>query len=411
MSVYGSASGRSGRAPLTTIGRAMAMAGESIGQGISTGAANYAAGEERKDALVRQKEKEQLALELELAKTGGTSDEETRRRSLREAAPEAQELDEITRALQVDQQQLFDEASTRDRHAKNDYGDRIGPPTKEEQDYLTGTSKYKTLVGQSMNNTKLIGEDARMVAQAADGEQADPYSIPEQIGQNTRRNSRDERAAKAATEAEKRQFELDKEERAAAQRALDRVEQHRLRLKEIGLANSTKAADRAADDEKEARKEARPAEAVVNTVSDFDASIATASRLMELKDKVDTGPLVSRIPDLVASNERIELEALTKELFNQYRKAITGAGASIAEIEDLQKSMPSMNDNDDPYKTKLQAFINKAERSKNIHLLNQTRNGKDMSAFMAPDDAQMMAFAIQNPNDENAKAFIADWTR
>lgn len=81
---------------------------------------------------------------------------------------------------------------------------------------------------------------------------------------------------------------------------------------------------------------------------------------------IGTGPLAQFVPSMVLgaipgkdSGEVAAFRAQTNQFFNQYRKIITGAGASNAELEDLRKSTPTGADTPDQ-------FVAKAERARDI---------------------------------------------
>lgn len=74
-------------------------------------------------------------------------------------------------------------------------------------------------------------------------------------------------------------------------------------------------------------------------------------------------------------------EAQAKRLFDTYRRAVTGAGASNKELEDLEKSMPNVSERSETYQQKLGDLVKFYEDKKIKYFDRLKRAGRDTSEF------------------------------
>ena len=77
------------------------------------------------------------------------------------------------------------------------------------------------------------------------------------------------------------------------------------------------------------------------------------------KDKSLVGPLDQAAPQLRAKFDKkfAKFKTQSKRLFDQYRQAITGAGASVQELKLLEQSFPVGDETEDAYKAKVAATL------------------------------------------------------
>ena len=147
---------------------------------------------------------------------------------------------------------------------------------------------------------------------------------------------------------------------AAAEQA-KLLTQHQLKMAEMQAqlgADLTKeqfksnaAAKELKSDEIKEISEARSAMEAVDSVSKLFNELRSTNTLPT------TGPGVAGSGLLKAANpKRAEFQMMQEQYFNQYRKAITGAGASEAELEKLREALPSMGDLPHVFQQKLTAM-------------------------------------------------------
>lgn len=96
-----------------------------------------------------------------------------------------------------------------------------------------------------------------------------------------------------------------------------------------------------------------------------------------------TGPVDGRIPDAMVGDDQVRFRAEMGKLFDQYRKAITGAGAGPSEMAMLLKRLPTENDTFDNFRAKADSFINDSDESLKSFLANKQKQGKNVSKFVA----------------------------
>lgn len=133
-------------------------------------------------------------------------------------------------------------------------------------------------------------------------------------------------------------------------------------------------------------------------ITSIDNSLTSASDLMIKVNQNSNlvGPLASRIPgrDLVDPNYAA-FEADLGKFFDQYRVAVTGAGASEKELKMLEARLPSITDRPEIFTTKMQSAIDAANKFRETRLKNLGMAGRDVSKFVADRKAQEQKAAQQ----------------
>lgn len=146
-----------------------------------------------------------------------------------------------------------------------------------------------------------------------------------------------------------------------------------------------------------AQREGRLSESAVKDIGSLDRTI---QGLKDLRDKkshidpktgrrvedIDTGPIIE-FPGFPTGEmeglnpERSAYRALLTQIQNAYRHEVTGAGASVAEIEKILKGLPSLSDNDEAFRSKMDAVIGEMEKYRNHNLDLLETQGKNVAGI------------------------------
>lgn len=131
-------------------------------------------------------------------------------------------------------------------------------------------------------------------------------------------------------------------------------------------------------------REARLSEKQLGEVQDFDKSIDSMKSIVSQLDKNSdwTGPIDGRIPDALIGTKQVAFRAELGRMVDQYRKLITGAGASNQELKRLESRLPQPTDSYENFKAKAENFINEVQRGKQGYLSNLGKLGKDVGEFL-----------------------------
>jgi hypothetical protein len=145
-----------------------------------------------------------------------------------------------------------------------------------------------------------------------------------------------------------------------------------------------------------------------------------ANRIKEIKPKVNTGPVASRLKDLSSaalgdtgpgvSQDFIALRQLTGINLADYIKSISAATVTDKERQILIKNIPNMNDDDTTFNTKMKEFEKTLNEVKQTKLANIKKfQGKDVSGKKETPDSQVKA--PQSPYGEtvNRNGKIYKW--
>lgn len=160
-----------------------------------------------------------------------------------------------------------------------------------------------------------------------------------------------------------------------------------------GVASARAAAGAAA----RAQREGRLSESAVKDIGALDRTIQGLKDLRDKKshidpktgqrvDDIDTGPIIE-FPGFPTGEmegwnpERSAYRALLTQIQNAYRHEVTGAGASVAEIEKILKGLPSLSDNDEAFRSKMDAVIEEMDKYRNHQLDLFETQGKDVAGL------------------------------
>lgn len=149
-----------------------------------------------------------------------------------------------------------------------------------------------------------------------------------------------------------------------------------LKLQEIKLQNEGKL------DVKNVSGAAKP---VPNQVtSQLSGLMDMKSRLQDLKDNFaekgsQIGPLDQYRPNLLTPAADVAYKADVKQFFNDYRRVITGAAASIPELKSLLPAVPNESDLDSDFLAKIDAQIKGIDRGVGNRLKLMKAQGRDTS--------------------------------
>ena len=96
----------------------------------------------------------------------------------------------------------------------------------------------------------------------------------------------------------------------------------------------------------------------------------------------------SKIPDLMVGSDQVGFRSAVGRMSDAYRKLITGAGASNAELARLESRMPSLSDAPEDFKAKAKSFMEELKKAKGQHLENYKKSGKNTKQFESSEAPQ-----------------------
>lgn len=138
-------------------------------------------------------------------------------------------------------------------------------------------------------------------------------------------------------------------------------------------------------DEKKA-KEAKLSERQVDAITDLDTANSDLESLKEMLGKKSnyTGPVDALVPNFLVSGDEVAFRSAVGKYKDQYRKAITGAGAGPKEIAILETRLPSESDTYENFLAKATEANKELARHKRILLSNLSKQGKQVDQFQSP---------------------------
>ena len=136
----------------------------------------------------------------------------------------------------------------------------------------------------------------------------------------------------------------------------------------------------------------------IKTVADFEASKKELSGLLEKvsEDSDLTGWWTGKAPSALRSNKARAFQAQLEQAFNQYRVAVTGAGASEGEIEKLKEAFVSMQDNPELFKEKTKVILEKMNNQQESFMSSLEAGGKDIDNFRRSGSGQQGAGGLSS---------------
>jgi hypothetical protein len=203
-------------------------------------------------------------------------------------------------------------------------------------------------------------------------------------------NAQKEMERKALLEQERMDLAKISEARRSGNTGLEmmRIEQaaERLNLSKMQFMKDLKEAER------REQFASQLSEKQVSQITEFNSTIAGLKNISDLKNKVSTGILVGRGQSMLekaglASTDFTTLAGEVEATRSSFMKAISGAQVAEAEARRLARVIPSVNDHDDVFTAKLNAFNNIVNRHKDS-LLEAIQTGQPLRKEIA---AQMQA--------------------
>lgn len=256
----------------------------------------------------------------------------------------------------------------------------------------------------------ITGESGALAAPGA-AKQAREYYDTNLKNQQEVANKAAEMANKQREKALELNLKVDKEiadrdyktQQLAQTAALNRENQ---KLREMQIeATRQGAIDRmnASAESKAAKQEEknRLSDKQVESLNEIDTAKSDIQNILALKQssKIDTGPLAGRVPNLMSSEEVNAFRSALGRYKDQYRKAITGAGAGPTEIAMLEQRLPSEKDNDETFLAKAIEAEKELDRRKAIYLSNLKKQGRNTGKFEETQQ-EKKGETIQRPSRE-----------
>jgi hypothetical protein len=251
----------------------------------------------------------------------------------------------------------------------------------------------------------LVGQMAGLGANASQVEQArlaftpKTYASADQAMLDARLNG-DMGLAKAASEADE-MSQASNIKLASAREKIAERSQSRLFQQQENMSDKKFAQQEALMKMKQEYMQKSLSDQEINKLQAIDQStIALKDLIGQVKDNEGlVGPVASRIPgrDLFDSDFAVFKQG-AEQMFNQYRKDITGAGASDKEQEMLRRAQPNIKDTPKVFQAKAKKLMEMGEQIKQKYLSNLQKSGREVSGFatdMKP--AEAVKKAANNP--------------
>jgi hypothetical protein len=128
-------------------------------------------------------------------------------------------------------------------------------------------------------------------------------------------------------------------------------------------------------------------------INDFDKSADTMKNILSSVKPEYVGPIDARIPDVMlkfvgGGGDESAFRSAVGRVTDQYRRLVTGAGASNQELARLESRLPKPTDTFENFKAKAADFIKEVDRAKGGYLSNLEKRGKNVADFKSPSLAQ-----------------------
>lgn len=144
-------------------------------------------------------------------------------------------------------------------------------------------------------------------------------------------------------------------------------------------------------DEK-SQKAATLSDKQITPINDVDTIIANVDNILGLVSKKEAkgfvGPVDAKVPDMFVGAEEAAFRSSVGRMSDAYRKAITGAGASVMELQKLESRLPNPSDNYNQFVAKAREFRKELIRNRNTYLNTLKKQGKNVSEFQTPETTQ-----------------------
>jgi len=145
-------------------------------------------------------------------------------------------------------------------------------------------------------------------------------------------------------------------------------------------------------------------------INGIDANVIQGTDLL---NRMESDPQLSswvsgRIPfaaeaRAVFDTKFAAFKADTGRFFDQYRKMITGAAASVKEIAILEKNIPQAKDRPKVFRAKMRSFLKTYKVVRARTLANLGKAGRDISGFTATEDLRADQRPVDKPTSDASK--------
>jgi hypothetical protein len=132
--------------------------------------------------------------------------------------------------------------------------------------------------------------------------------------------------------------------------------------------------------------EAKLSDKQIGQITEFDDALSSIESIKRQKDDFDTGP-VSAIQSGIAGTIGIDdskksaFKAQVQDDLARYIKSISGGAVSDEERAFLIQNLPTMKDNDETFKAKLDVVESRLKRNRENFLKNAEKAGKNVKKF------------------------------
>jgi hypothetical protein len=131
------------------------------------------------------------------------------------------------------------------------------------------------------------------------------------------------------------------------------------------------------------------------------------------------GPMDQYRPNILTPAEDVAYTSQVKDFFNQYRRVITGAAASIPELKSLLPAVPNESDMDNDFLAKVDTQISGIDRAVKNRMKLLKAQGRDVSALedalgVSSEEAQAPRGAVSQPAANQPPAqggFTIQWKK
>lgn len=182
-------------------------------------------------------------------------------------------------------------------------------------------------------------------------------------------------------------------EREFSERSKDRAESRkfreeeaRLRREEMALRRDEAKSQKDLVREDKLEKEARLSDKQIAQVTEFDDALSSIDSIKRQKDEFDTGPVSSAQSKVagffgIDDSKKSAFKAQVQDDLARYIKSISGGAVSDQERAFLIENLPTMSDNDETFKAKLDVVEKRLRKNRENFLGNAEKAGKRVDKF------------------------------
>lgn len=135
-----------------------------------------------------------------------------------------------------------------------------------------------------------------------------------------------------------------------------------------------------------------PSERQLNKIQDLDSAVVSLGEMQRDFQDDFVGPekafALQNLPEVITKRfetpEAAAWRSKVGRFFDTYRKAITGAQASLREIKFLQRNVPNIGDTPEQFKQKMKSFAEVFNRIRRNTLNKYRKQGKFVDAYLSP---------------------------